>query len=174
MSVPKTEPILIVGGGAFGLSTVVHLLKAGYKDITVLDKDDEIPSQWSAANDLNKIVRAEYEDPLYQDLTVVSHSITLSSNIPSIRPKLTYLPPRKPSRLGRHLSSLPIFIKWALFTASLAMRRKKLKTPSTVFGLQQSETLVSSHMLLRLTRRTTLQPQHGSTRIARFLAGLAT
>ncbi|KAF9770765.1 hypothetical protein IL306_011635 [Fusarium sp. DS 682] len=72
MSVSKSEPILIVGGGAFGLSTVVHLLKAGYKDITVLDKDDEIPSRWSAANDLNKIVRAEYEDPLYQDLTVVS------------------------------------------------------------------------------------------------------
>ncbi|KAJ4127980.1 hypothetical protein NW768_008263 [Fusarium equiseti] len=70
MSVSKSEPILIVGGGAFGLSTVVHLLKAGYKDITVLDKDDEIPSRWSAANDLNKIVRAEYEDPLYQDLTV--------------------------------------------------------------------------------------------------------
>ncbi|RGP73193.1 hypothetical protein FLONG3_6509 [Fusarium longipes] len=70
MSVPNTEPILIVGGGAFGLSTVLHLLKAGYKDITVLEKDDDIPSRWSAANDLNKIVRAEYEDPLYQDLTV--------------------------------------------------------------------------------------------------------
>ncbi|KAF5556246.1 fructosyl amino acid oxidase [Fusarium phyllophilum] len=70
MSVSKSEPILIVGGGAFGLSTVVHLLRAGYKDITVLDKDEEIPSRWSAANDLNKIVRAEYEDPLYQDLTV--------------------------------------------------------------------------------------------------------
>ncbi|KAF5545477.1 fructosyl amino acid oxidase [Fusarium napiforme] len=72
MSVSKSEPILIVGGGAFGLSTVVHLLRAGYRDITVLDKDEEIPSRWSAANDLNKIVRAEYEDPLYQDLTVTS------------------------------------------------------------------------------------------------------
>ncbi|KAM0298300.1 hypothetical protein HYE67_001347 [Fusarium culmorum] len=70
MSVPKTEPILIIGGGAFGLSTVVHLLRAGYRDITVLEKDVEIPSRWSAANDLNKIVRAEYEDPLYQCLTV--------------------------------------------------------------------------------------------------------
>ncbi|KAM0195655.1 hypothetical protein ACHAPA_008100 [Fusarium lateritium] len=70
MSVPKSEPILVVGAGAFGLSTVHHLLKAGYKDITVLEKDEEIPSRWSAANDLNKIVRAEYEDPLYQDMTV--------------------------------------------------------------------------------------------------------
>ncbi|KAF4443810.1 fructosyl amino acid oxidase [Fusarium acutatum] len=81
MSVSKSEPILIVGGGAFGLSTVVHLLRAGYKDITVLDKDEEIPSRWSAANDLNKIVRAEYEDPLYQDLTVVS----LSPNYPNFK-----------------------------------------------------------------------------------------
>ncbi|KAF4997459.1 hypothetical protein FGRMN_3823 [Fusarium graminum] len=70
MSVSKSEPILVVGGGAFGLSTVFHLLKAGYKDITVFDKDDQVPSRWSAANDLNKIVRAEYEDPFYQDLTV--------------------------------------------------------------------------------------------------------
>lgn len=71
MSVPKSEPILVVGAGAFGLSMVHHLLKAGYKDITILEKDGEIPSRWSAANDLNKIVRAEYEDPLYQDMTLV-------------------------------------------------------------------------------------------------------
>jgi sarcosine oxidase/L-pipecolate oxidase len=71
MSVPKSEPILVVGAGAFGLSTVLHLLRAGYKDITILEKDEEIPSRWSAANDLNKIVRAEYEDPLYQDMTLV-------------------------------------------------------------------------------------------------------
>ncbi|KIL87008.1 hypothetical protein FAVG1_09561 [Fusarium avenaceum] len=73
MSVPKSEPILVVGAGAFGLSTVYHLLKAGYKDITVLEKDEDIPSRWSAANDLNKIVRAEYEDPLYQGMTLVSN-----------------------------------------------------------------------------------------------------
>ncbi|KAJ3512637.1 hypothetical protein NM208_g15297 [Fusarium decemcellulare] len=70
MSVSKSEPILIVGGGAFGLSTVLHLLQAGFKDITVLDRDDEIPSRFSAANDLNKIVRAEYEDDFYTDLTL--------------------------------------------------------------------------------------------------------
>lgn len=77
MSVPKSEPILVVGAGAFGLSTVYHLLKAGYKDITVLEKDEEIPSRWSAANDLNKIVRAEYEDPLYQEMTLVCPSCSL-------------------------------------------------------------------------------------------------
>lgn len=71
MAVPKTDPILVIGAGAFGISTVFHLLKAGYSDITVLDKDDEVPSRFSAANDLNKIVRAEYEDPFYTDLTLV-------------------------------------------------------------------------------------------------------
>lgn len=72
MPVKTSEPVLIVGGGAFGLCTVVHLLQAGFKDITVLDRDDDIPSAYSAANDLNKIVRAEYEDDFYTELTVVS------------------------------------------------------------------------------------------------------
>ncbi|KAL4794739.1 FAD dependent oxidoreductase [Aspergillus venezuelensis] len=68
--VTKTSPILIVGGGAFGLSTALHLNEAGYKDITVLEQDEQIPPRYSAANDLNKIVRAEYEDPFYTDLTI--------------------------------------------------------------------------------------------------------
>lgn len=72
MAVNKTESILIVGAGAFGVSTAFHLLQAGYRDITILDKGEEIPSRYSAANDLNKIVRAEYEDPFYTDLTLVS------------------------------------------------------------------------------------------------------
>lgn len=70
MGVSKTDPLLVIGGGAFGLSTVLHLLDAGFQNITVLDKDHEIPSRFSAANDLNKIVRAEYEDPFYTDLTL--------------------------------------------------------------------------------------------------------
>lgn len=72
MGLAKTDSILIVGGGAFGLSTALHLSAAGYNNITVFDKDDEIPPRFSAANDLNKIVRAEYEDPFYRDLTLVS------------------------------------------------------------------------------------------------------
>ncbi|KAL3475759.1 FAD dependent oxidoreductase [Aspergillus californicus] len=68
--VSPTSPIIIVGGGAFGLSTALHLSNAGYTDITVFEKDTQIPSRFSAANDLNKIVRAEYEDPFYTDLTI--------------------------------------------------------------------------------------------------------
>ncbi|KAJ2896096.1 fad dependent oxidoreductase [Zalerion maritima] len=62
--------ILIVGGGTFGLSTAYHLAKSGYTHITVLEKDSLIPSEASAGNDLNKIIRAEYEDSFYTELAL--------------------------------------------------------------------------------------------------------
>lgn len=77
MAVSKDESILIVGGGAFGLSTALHVIDAGFKDVTVLDRDTEIPPRFSAANDLNKIVRTEYEDPFYTDLTLVRICISV-------------------------------------------------------------------------------------------------
>ncbi|KAK2614506.1 hypothetical protein N8I77_001321 [Diaporthe amygdali] len=70
MGISKEDHILIVGAGAFGLSTALHLTQNGYTNITVLEQDDEVPSRYSAANDLNKIMRAEYEDPWYTDLTM--------------------------------------------------------------------------------------------------------
>jgi sarcosine oxidase/L-pipecolate oxidase len=72
MTGTKNEPIAIIGGGAFGLSTALELSNKGYTNITVFEKDEEIPSRWSAANDLNKIMRAEYEDDFYTNLAVVS------------------------------------------------------------------------------------------------------
>jgi glycine/D-amino acid oxidase-like deaminating enzyme len=71
MGVSKSDAILIVGGGAFGLSTAYHLAQKGYTNVSVFERDDHIPPRYSAANDLNKIVRAEYEDPFYTDLTIV-------------------------------------------------------------------------------------------------------
>lgn len=68
----KTSPIAILGSGAWGLSTALHLTNAGYTNITVFDKAGEIPSQYSAGHDLNKIVRPEYEDPFYTELALVS------------------------------------------------------------------------------------------------------
>lgn len=67
----RNEPIIVVGAGAFGLSTVLHLSRAGYTSISVFEQDSQIPPRQSAANDINKIVRAEYEDPFYTDLTLV-------------------------------------------------------------------------------------------------------
>lgn len=74
-----SKPVVIVGAGAFGLSTALHLSRAGYSDIVVLDKDDSVPPRYSAANDLNKIIRAEYEDTFYRDLTLVSAVVTRNS-----------------------------------------------------------------------------------------------
>ncbi|KAL1846784.1 hypothetical protein VTK73DRAFT_212 [Phialemonium thermophilum] len=66
----ENTSILVVGGGTFGLSTAYHLAKAGYKSITVLEKSPTIPPEMSAGNDLNKIVRAEYEDAFYTGLAL--------------------------------------------------------------------------------------------------------
>ncbi|KAF2720206.1 oxygen oxidoreductase [Polychaeton citri CBS 116435] len=66
----KDASIIIVGAGAWGLSTAMHLKLAGYKDITVYERAEQIPSPYSAAWDLNKIVRAEYEDPFYTNLAL--------------------------------------------------------------------------------------------------------
>ncbi|KAJ5657437.1 FAD dependent oxidoreductase [Penicillium longicatenatum] len=70
MVVSKSDAIIIVGGGAFGLSSALHLSRKGYTNISIFEKDDSVPPRSSAANDLNKIVRAEYEDPFYTDLTI--------------------------------------------------------------------------------------------------------
>jgi sarcosine oxidase / L-pipecolate oxidase len=72
----KRDTVIIVGAGAWGLSTALHLHQAGYTDITVLDRANAIPSPHSAAYDLNKIVRAEYEDPFYTELALVSDLLT--------------------------------------------------------------------------------------------------
>lgn len=72
----SSNTILIVGGGTFGLSTAYHLAKSGFNNITVLDKSEFLPSEASAGNDLNKIIRAEYEDPWYTELALVRYYVT--------------------------------------------------------------------------------------------------
>ena len=52
--VDKSEKVVIVGAGCFGLSTAYHLLKRGYKNVTVLDRAEVIPADDSASCDLNK------------------------------------------------------------------------------------------------------------------------
>lgn len=71
-TVQMSPPIIIIGAGAFGLSTALHLSQnVPPQDILVLEQDEQMPPRRSAANDLNKIVRAEYEDPFYTELTLV-------------------------------------------------------------------------------------------------------
>lgn len=66
----RDSPIFILGAGAFGLSTALHLVRAGYTNITVFERAESVPSPYSAADDLNKIVRAEYENSFYTDLAL--------------------------------------------------------------------------------------------------------
>ncbi|KPI35099.1 L-saccharopine oxidase [Cyphellophora attinorum] len=70
MTTDKTAPVVVAGAGAWGLSTALHLVNDGYTNVTVLDRASELPSRYSGAYDLNKIVRAEYEDPFYTDLAL--------------------------------------------------------------------------------------------------------
>lgn len=123
MGITKNDHIAIIGGGAFGLSTAFELSQQGYTDITVFEKDSEIPSRWSAANDLNKIMRAEYEDPWYTELGVVRYP-KRSKHDPAAKKYL-----RKLRRNGKHPSTHPTSTESATSTASPAPAHKKLSTP---------------------------------------------
>lgn len=69
MAQESKPSVLIVGGGVFGTSTAFHLASRGYSAVTVLDRFDA-PSKDSAAADLNKVVRADYPNPLYAKLAL--------------------------------------------------------------------------------------------------------
>ncbi|KAH8672611.1 oxygen oxidoreductase [Tricladium varicosporioides] len=79
MTVDKTQSIVILGAGAWGLSTALHLINKGHTDVTVFDQASEIPSSYSAGYDLNKIVRAEYEDEFYTELALEAINLWKSS-----------------------------------------------------------------------------------------------
>ncbi|KAE8149159.1 sarcosine oxidase [Aspergillus avenaceus] len=70
MPVSKSEPVAIIGAGVFGLATALQLAQDGYTDVSVFEKDDQVPPRHSAAFDINKIVRPEYQDPWYTELTI--------------------------------------------------------------------------------------------------------
>ncbi|KIW27765.1 uncharacterized protein PV07_07473 [Cladophialophora immunda] len=75
--VTKTDRIVIVGAGVFGLSSALHLAERGYTRVTVFDaqpyettKYDYISGSDSASADMNKIIRSAYgEQTEYQDLS---------------------------------------------------------------------------------------------------------
>lgn len=61
--------ILIVGAGIFGISTAYHLAlrSPNPSSITIIDREP-VPSVDAASTDLNKIIRADYSNPLYMKL----------------------------------------------------------------------------------------------------------
>lgn len=67
---PSPQSYLIIGAGAFGASTALHLIRAHpTAQITLLDRT-AYPSPYAAAHDLNKIIRADYDDKFYLQLAL--------------------------------------------------------------------------------------------------------
>jgi len=61
---------LLVGAGPFGASTALHLKKTHpAAEVTFLGRAP-FPCPSAAGHDLNKIIRAEYDDPLYMGLAL--------------------------------------------------------------------------------------------------------
>lgn len=59
--VDRNQKVLIIGGGTFGLSTALWLLRSRYTNVTVIDSR-ALPSQISAGFDINKIVQSCYPE----------------------------------------------------------------------------------------------------------------
>ncbi|KAL1723712.1 FAD dependent oxidoreductase [Schizophyllum commune] len=70
MAPSKDDKILIIGAGCFGISTAYHLLKRGFKNITVLERSDVLPAVDGSSNDFNRIVRSSYSDKFYAQLAL--------------------------------------------------------------------------------------------------------
>ncbi|KAM5349781.1 hypothetical protein ACJ41O_006286 [Fusarium nematophilum] len=101
----QTSRVLIIGGGTFGLSTAYHLAKSGYPDVTVLDKSSFLPSEESAGNDLNKIVRAEYESPWYAELALVGKPDFIANSLAA--------PEKAKKTLAKSLASISQHPAWS-------------------------------------------------------------
>lgn len=82
------EPIIIVGSGVSGLSTTLALLRRGYKNLHLFDKNDYLVQDFdyfkgcdSPSSDMNKIFRAAYgEQAHYQKMALASRDILLQWN----------------------------------------------------------------------------------------------
>ncbi|KAL5504668.1 hypothetical protein ACEPAH_7331 [Sanghuangporus vaninii] len=64
-SLIPSSKIVIVGSGCFGVSTALHLLRRGYRDVTILERASDLPAVDAASTDINKIVRSSYNDEFY-------------------------------------------------------------------------------------------------------------
>ncbi|PWY90337.1 FAD dependent oxidoreductase [Aspergillus sclerotioniger CBS 115572] len=86
--VDKAAPIAIIGAGVFGLSSAIHLVKRGYKNVTVFDRQPYHETHYdfdrgcdAASADCNKIIRAAYgHETWYQNLTLEAIKVWESWN----------------------------------------------------------------------------------------------
>ncbi|KAJ5531668.1 hypothetical protein N7527_005061 [Penicillium freii] len=71
MAVKKSDDILIIGAGVFGLSTALELTKRGYSNITVLDR--HVPPIVDGSSVNSRIIRADYADPVYSQMALEAY-----------------------------------------------------------------------------------------------------
>ncbi|KAF7515178.1 hypothetical protein PCG10_003566 [Penicillium crustosum] len=72
MAVKKSDDILIIGAGVFGLSTALELTKRGYTKITVLDR--HVPPVVDGSSvDISRIIRADYAHPVYAQMALEAY-----------------------------------------------------------------------------------------------------
>lgn len=84
----KSDKILIIGAGVYGLSTTLELLKRGYTNVHLFDKNEYFSQGYSyfkgcdsASSDMNKIFRASYGDKVwYQKMSLDSRDEFLKWN----------------------------------------------------------------------------------------------
>lgn len=60
----KSERVVIIGAGAFGLGTALRLKEEGYTYVTVLDRSMP-PVPDGSSNDISRIIRFDYGDAIY-------------------------------------------------------------------------------------------------------------
>lgn len=76
----RNTRILIVGAGCFGTSTAYHLAQRGFTSIRVLDRYPA-PSCEAASTDISKIIRSDYNEPLYARLGIEAIAAWKSSDL---------------------------------------------------------------------------------------------
>lgn len=66
---------LVLGAGCFGVSSALSIKRTWPSaSVTLVDRT-EFPCPLTAAHDLNKIICAEYEDPVYMKLAIEVQSL---------------------------------------------------------------------------------------------------
>ncbi|RDW64639.1 hypothetical protein BP6252_10290 [Coleophoma cylindrospora] len=96
MSGSNEFDVLVVGAGAFGLSTALHLKRRGVASVVLIDKNP-FPSLDAASNDTSRIVRPDYPDAFYANLG--RETFTAWNSDPVFRPAF--------HKTGRIMAGLP-------------------------------------------------------------------
>jgi sarcosine oxidase / L-pipecolate oxidase len=76
----KTDSIIVVGAGVFGLSIALELHQRGYANITILDRMLP-PVADGSSNDANRIIRPDYLDPFYGKLATEAIDLWNNSDL---------------------------------------------------------------------------------------------